>query len=98
MVNMNIRAQLGCLCLLLGVWVSLGWGNLASANLTYVFSGVGSGSLNEQQLTAAPFTITAQADPTQVSNPVFGIFRLKGGRPFGGQTIIRIFRASPESV
>lgn len=50
----------------------------AQANLTYVFTGVGSGTLGTSSFTEVPFSITAQGDPTLVSNPFDRIFRLEG--------------------
>jgi hypothetical protein len=50
----------------------------AQANLTYVFSGVGSGTLGASNFTEVPFSITAQGDPTLVTNPFDRIFRLDG--------------------
>ncbi len=47
-------------------------------DLTYVFTGVGSGSLGQSTFNEAVFTITAQGDETQVTNPFANIFRLDG--------------------
>ena len=78
MLTINLRSQFGWLCLSLALGIGFGWGSQAYGNLVYVFSGVGSGTLGQQTFTSAPFSITAQGDPTQVSTPVFGVHRLDG--------------------
>jgi len=50
----------------------------AHANLTYIFSGVGSGTLGTSTFTEVPFAITAQGDPSFVINPLDRIYRLEG--------------------
>lgn len=45
-----------------------------AAPATYTLSGTGSGSLGEQVFADAPFTITAVADTSQITSPLFGIY------------------------
>ncbi len=67
--------SIGCLPLLLICsWLS----GAAHGSLTYIFTGIGSGSLGASQFNDAQFRITAVGDETQVTNPASRVFRLNG--------------------
>ncbi len=49
----------------------------SAAALIYIISGVGSGSLGNDNFSDSAFTITATADPANVMHPSLTIYRLE---------------------